>query len=257
MSRTGPPLNILRIGVVPYLNALPLYRYLPYPVSYGTPAELSRQMLAGELDIALLPTFTFLKEPTFYPLYEGGVIQSHGAVESVALFYKKNLRDPLFIRSINLSSESITSIALFKVIYSKFWKQDFNRLIESDDVADGHLMIGDRALFYKNPDFKKLDLGEEWTKHTSLPFVYALWVSREKPPEEVLSAFSQAKKEGIVHREEIIKGINDYPQDRIRDYLTKSIQYEITLPALEGLKKFQDYCLEWGLLKERRQLLGL
>ncbi len=248
---------MLKIGIVPYLNALPLTRYLPYRLTYGTPAQLTRQMEKGELDIALLPTFAFFKQPSLIPLFEGGVIQSKGAVESVALFYPKDLEGPLWIRSINYSEESITSIALFKVIYSLYWKQSLNRLSSLNGKAQGKLMIGDQALFYKNPDLNKLDLGEEWTKWTSLPFVYALWVSREQVAPEVISAFVQAKKEGLSHREEIIQGINDYPKDRIRHYLTKSIQYEITLPALEGLRKFQDYCLELGLLKERRQLLGL
>lgn len=248
---------MLKIGVVPYINALPLYRYLPYPVTYGTPAQLTRQMETGDLDIALLPTFAFFQNPSFHPLFEGGVIQSRGPVESVALFYSKNREDPVWIRSINYSEESITSIALFKVIYSLFWKQDLSRLIYLNSEAEGRLMIGDKALFYENPDMKKLDLGEEWTRETGLPFVYAFWVSREKPSQEVVEAFVQAKKEGLVRREEIIRSINDYPQMRIRNYLTKNIHYEMTLPALEGLKKFQDYCLELGLLKERRPLLGL
>lgn len=247
----------MKIGVVPYVNALPLYRYLPYPVTYGTPVELTGQMEAGELDIALLPTFAYFQNSSFHPLFEGGVIQSKGPVESVALFYSKNRENPLWIRSINYSEESITSIALFKVIYSLFWKQNLNRLETSQDKPDGQLMIGDKALFYENPDMKKLDLGEEWTKQTGLPFVYAFWVSRENLPQEVVDTFVQSKKEGLIRLEEIVRSINDYPQDRIRDYLIKNIHYEMTLPALEGLKKFQDCCLELGLLKERRPLLGL
>lgn len=39
--------------------------------------------------------------------------------------------------------------------------------------ADAALVIGDRALQYQTERPNHLDLGEEWTDMTGLPFVYA------------------------------------------------------------------------------------
>jgi predicted solute-binding protein len=103
----------MRIGVVPYFNALPLYRYLPYPVSLGTPAELEALMQKGELDIALLPTFSFLKSQVYRPYPELGVIQSDGPVESVLAFCRDTLKEPKKLTAIDFTTESRTSVALF------------------------------------------------------------------------------------------------------------------------------------------------
>ncbi len=247
----------LRIGVVPYLNALPLYRYLPLSVRFETPRELDRLMVAGELDIALLPVFSFFKNPNFIPLFEAGAIGSDGPVESVALFYPEKLEKPTSIRSINYSEESMTSVSLFKVIYSQFWKMNLKTLIETKENADARLVIGDKALFFNESGYNRVDLGEEWKKQTGLPFVYAIWVSREPLDKESINMLVQAKKEGLKRIDEIVEGIKDWPKEKVYAYLTKSIQYEINIKSLEGLKKFQDACFQIGLLEKKRQLLGL
>lgn len=247
----------MRVGVVPYLNALPLTKFLGHPLTFGTPRQLDSQMRQGKLDVALLPVFSFLQNPSFLPLYEAGGIQSDGPVESVALFYREKFDTPSLIRTINYSQESITSVSLFKVIYSHFWRMNLKTLIETKENPDARLLIGDKALFFNEPGFTRLDLGEEWKKQTSLPFVYAIWVSREPLEKEEIKMLVDAKKEGLKRIDEIIAGVKDWPQECVRPYLTKSIQYEINIKSLEGLKKFQDYCYEIGILEEKRRLLGL
>ncbi|MBI2340025.1 MAG: hypothetical protein HYU99_06660 [Deltaproteobacteria bacterium] len=253
---------MLKIGAPPYINTLPLVRYLTQTVVFGAPRELEEKMGAGELDVALLPIFSFFKNPSWQAAYEAGVIQSCGPVESVALFYRENLRHPSGIKSIKYSEESVTSIALFKVIYSVFWKRDLIHLDPRSTPArwqfggihDSLLYIGDKALFFNEPGYKRLDLGEEWTKQTGLPFVYAAWISRKPLSREMLGVLIAAKNEGLAKREEIVRSLHDLPLDRTRCYLTKSIQYDITLKSLEGMEKFQDLSFEIGLLKEKRKL---
>ncbi|MBI2340478.1 MAG: hypothetical protein HYU99_08980 [Deltaproteobacteria bacterium] len=248
---------MLKIGAPPYINTLPLVRYLAQTVVFGAPRELEEKMGAGELDVALLPIFSFFKNPSWQVAYEAGVIQSCGPVESVALFYRKNLDHPSKIKSIKYSEESVTSVSLFKVIYSVFWKHDLSILEARNPQPDAQLHIGDKAIFFNEPGYKRLDLGEEWTKQTGLPFIYAAWVSRKPLSQEMLGALIAAKKEGLARREEIVRGLHDLPLDRMRFYLTKSIQYDFTLKSLEGIEKFKDLCFEMGLLKGKRKLPGL
>lgn len=247
---------MLKIGVVPYINALPLYKYLPYPVSYGTPVELEARMACGDLDIALLPTFSFFQNPNYLPLFEGGGIQSTGPVESVVLHFREAINNPKEISSVKFSEDSITSVALFKVIYHIFWKNDLTQLKLDSTNPDAFLHIGDKALTLEEEGMKSIDLGQVWHDFVGLPFVYAFWVSRQDIPDEVVAKFKMAKREGLAKRNEMIEGNHDFPTELIRDYLTKKIRYEITLRSLEGLKRFQDYCFDAGLIKEKRKLLG-
>jgi len=151
----------------------------------------------------------------------------------------------------------MTSVSLFKVIYSQFWKMNLKTLIETKENADARLVIGDKALFFNESGYNRVDLGEEWKKQTGLPFVYAIWVSREPLDKESINMLVQAKKEGLKRIDEIVEGIKDWPKEKVYAYLTKSIQYEINIKSLEGLKKFQDACFQIGLLEKKRQLLGL
>ena len=56
--------------------------------------------------------------------------------------------------------------------------------------CDAALIIGDPALFLdeRRRRLRKIDLGEEWTAMTGLPFVWAFWAGRsgalaaERPP---------------------------------------------------------------------------
>lgn len=244
-----------RIGAVPYLNALPLVKHLSLPVTYAVPAVLERQITSGELDIALLSSFTFLSDPSLIPLYDAGMIQSDGPVESVLLFYKDTLPDPSAIRTVALTPESRTSVALFHVMWRFLWNRSPAdlALVAAHD-ADGILEIGDRALNRDPRGYKVLDMGAAWKDWTGLPFVYAFWMARTEPSEPVLHALIQAKKDGQTNIEEIIRSVKDWPESLVRPYLTRSILYEKTPQSLEGLRLFQDYCVKAALLEKPRNL---
>ena len=235
---------MIKIGAVPYLNALPLCRYLPGPVRFETPAVLEKLMAEGALDVALLPVFAFLGNPGYIPHYEGGIIGSNGPVESVTLFFRSGITGPENIRSISLTSDSVTSVALLKVLFGLKWKVPFPSITHQS--PDAFLKIGDAALFFDEPGWNAVDLGKEWTDWTSLPFVYALWVSSHSL--EIEPMLAKAKKTGLEKMEEIIASCRDLPTERLRTYLTKSIQYEITPEAMLGLELFKKYCVQLGLL---------
>ncbi|MDO8519097.1 MAG: menaquinone biosynthesis protein [Deltaproteobacteria bacterium] len=237
----------MRLGAVPYLNALPLCRYLPGPVRFETPAVLERLMGEGELDAALLPSLAFLKNPSYHPHFEGGIIGSNGPVESVTLFLRQGVRDPSAVRSLSLTSDSVTSVALLKILFALKWKRPFPSTQTEATSANALLKIGDAALFFDDPAYRAIDLGKEWTDWTGLPFIYALWVSAK--PLLVTPILAKAKKEGLERMEEIIASCRDLPEARLRTYLTKSIQYEITPAMQKGLRLFCEYALKTGLLR--------
>lgn len=242
----------MRIGVVPYINALPLCRYLPLPVTFANPRELDSAMKKGELDIALLPIASYLTSD-YHALFHAGVIQSQGAVQSVCLFLQKgkSIRD---IIRIKFSKESVTSILLFKVLYHYKWGLDLEDLKAVESGEDACLEIGDRALFFDAFQYDMLDLGAEWQEWTNLPFVYASWVARNAVDEEIIQTLIRARKEGIKNITTIASQIHDLPEKKLIDYLTHSIGYTATPKSLEGIRKFQDYCVELGLINKKREI---
>lgn len=244
----------MKIGVVPYINALPLCFHLPYPVSYGTPVELASLMERGELDVALIPSFAFLENPTYIPHYEAGIIQSQGPVKSVMLYYRQECKKPQNITSIKYSSQSVTSVNLFRVLYSLYWGLDLKKLVQNSSDPDAELLIGDEALFFSKKGFKNCDLGRLWDQWTGLPFVYALWVSRQALPQSVIDQFVAAKNKGLENIEAIIKKNQDLPGRILKSYLTKNIQYNFSPASLDGLEMFRNSCYQLRLLESKRDV---
>ena len=93
----------LRVGVVSYLNAMPLWFSLQHDDSIelvpDTPSNLSRRMQDGELDIGLIPVVEALRDErlTFLPdlgIAADGIVDRHrvalrdhlGAVERAGVF---------------------------------------------------------------------------------------------------------------------------------------------------------------------------
>ncbi|MEO7993950.1 MAG: MqnA/MqnD/SBP family protein, partial [bacterium] len=88
-----------RLGVVPYLNAMPLWvplekRIIATPHSFSfekaVPDRLARELASGGVDIALLSIVEALKNRRL-KIMEGACISSRGAVETVQLFHRKPL----------------------------------------------------------------------------------------------------------------------------------------------------------------------
>lgn len=240
----------MRIGVVPYINAHPLYLRLAHPVVKATPAELNRLITNGELDLSLLPVFATFNNPDLIPCYEGGVIQSFGAVESVCVFYKETIDHPSQIKKINYTSDSVTSINLFKVLFEYYWEGSLANLQPADVVnADALLIIGDDALTFSKPGFKKLDLGEAWTNLTKLPFIYAGWTGRKSTPTSIIPELKAATADGIKLIPEIIKTVSlPLSNEQLSRYFKKSLSYQLHENGPKALALFKEYCIKLKII---------
>lgn len=239
-----------KLGMVPYINALPLWKYLTHPVHLAHPSELKRLILNRALDYALLPVLAYLNNPELEIIPEAGVISSNGPVQSVGIYYDPKLNSPRDIESLKLTPDSVTSVGLTKVILTQKWNRDWQELtINPSYQPQAYLEIGDKALFFEQKsEFKFCDLGEEWTQWTQLPFVYAVWVKRKGVSTEMESDLIRSKQQGLDKIEEIISEIHDYPRNVVHPYLTKSIQYEMTPQALKGLELFREKAFKGGLI---------
>ncbi len=228
---------MLRVGCVPFINALPLTEGIRPELEFDDPATLSRKFLNHELDIALLPSVELLRYGgQLEPLVPLG-IASYGAVRSIRLIARVPLEQ---IKTFRRDYQSRTSNALAQVLFQNRYGL---AVTETDQSADAVLVIGNRALLTPPANYD-YDLGALWTEWTGLPFVYALWVKHPHVvagewPDKLHRAYAQGKQNmpALVRQAALEIGITDAVAS---DYLNKHIQYELGEKHRLALRRFYD-----------------
>ena len=136
---------------------------------------MAERLHAGEVDLGLVPSIEYAFGR--YAIVPGVAIASRGPVRSVCLFHRGPLER---VRRVALDTSSRASVGLVRVLLHARLGRDPEyvpmapRLDAMLGEADAALLIGDPALDLES-DVARLDLGEEWTRLTGLPFVYAFW----------------------------------------------------------------------------------
>jgi chorismate dehydratase len=251
------------VGVVPYLNAVPLAALLPPDLARveATPARLARALASGELDAALLPVAEWLRGAGGARLGRHG-IACEGEVESVLLFVPEE--DPArWPRRVVVDPASRTSVALVRCLLAARYgiEASFEEAAEPgpDPVARpdaATLVIGDpavrRAASWTGA---VLDLGRAWHEWTGLPFVFAAWVGRAGlPPVEAKrlgAALDRAAERGLAHVERLAREhgpAHGMDPERAVRYLTRTIRFEIGPREEEGLARFESVARRLGVL---------
>jgi predicted solute-binding protein len=83
---------LLRVGCVRYLNAQPLIFGGAGDVLFDHPAVLCRKLADVELDVALVSSFEYLRNP-IYSVVDGVSVASAGPVHSVFLAHTQPLTE--------------------------------------------------------------------------------------------------------------------------------------------------------------------
>jgi chorismate dehydratase len=204
----------IKIGKIPYANLFPIFYMLQrecdcsgYKFIEGVPSIVNRLLRSGEIDISPSSSIEYLRHKNKYTLIEGHSISSKGSAGSILLLSREPVEE-LGGKTVQVSSQSETSVALLGIILRKFYKIEcsLESTNESPDSliskAGAFLVIGDEALKAKktisNFKFQILnkdrnsslithhslplniyDLGDLWYRNTGLPFVFALWIARK------------------------------------------------------------------------------
>jgi chorismate dehydratase len=255
-------LHGLRVGCVQYLNARPLIQ--PYAetcegaVLMHHPSVLAAELLAGNLDVALVPVFAALRQ-TDFPIVDGVCISSQGEVWSVFVAHSGDAAD---IRRIVLDPASLTSVNLCKVLFAERNAPIPDYLSESaaaqyPDAA--RLLIGNQAIEFRERhgnQFNYLDLGEAWFQLTQLPFVFAVWLMRPdlEKKAEVAAAFRAVAAQGRQDLDRIISQETTYSQEFTRKYLTQYIRFGFRDAEKAGMLRFQELLEKHRLLPSILQM---
>ncbi len=256
----------IRIGAVQYLNSKPLIEGLrtddpEYELVMDYPSRLAERLMAGELDVGLIPSIECLRDGR-YCVVSDACVACFGPVRSVKL----HSRVPISrIRTLALDEGSRTSAALVRILLAerlglrpRTSPFPCGAPIESVQ-ADAVLVIGDRAFHPPPPDFvESWDLGEVWSNWTGLPFVFALWAARPDAPLERLSRLlTESRDVGVQRLNRIAQ--REAPRLSIplpvaEEYLLRNLHFRLGERERESLGVFRRLAVQHKFILEGADL---
>jgi chorismate dehydratase len=236
------PLAPMRVGSVPYLNAVPLTRGIEDQIMFAPPARLAELLQQDKLDAALVSVTEALFNDR-YDILDGIAVASLGEVRSVFLAHRRPLEE---ITQVFCDTASLTSVNLLKVLLAeRGLKPEFVPLPNYEDAPfhDAVLLIGDPAIrFSLAPHEHQIwDLGGAWSELTNLPFVYAVWaLRRDVDTVNIRRALREARTFGLDTLEYSIQHRTEFTLEFRRDYLGWHIHYHLGTDEKRGLAKFVE-----------------
>ena len=264
----------LRISAISYLNTAPLMwdfehgdAGAAFDVSYTVPSQCAADLAGNAADIGIIPAAAYASIPGLVIL-PGVAIASRRPVRSILLVSKVPLDQ---IRSVALDTSSLTSVALTKVLFAKWWGPGRSFTAMAPDIKkmmaehDAGLVIGDPALQVDRSRYQTYDLAEEWIRLTGKPFVFAFWAVRQSalrnsPPNLDLAAIFQESRDHGLQPASLDRIARDWAprlglsEGDIRAYLTENIYYDLDPSCLNGLQLFYRYANECGVLPAAPEL---
>ena len=279
----------VRLGCVKYLNARPLIRGWPGNVEFDHPSALCQRLAKGQLDVALVSSFEFLRNP-IYRIVDDVSISSDGPVYSVVVAHRGKFSN---VEQIELDPSSETAVNLLRCLLAElgFTPRLTNGVLGSaglqsvtgrirrgePPVVRGspatprpRLIIGDQAISVRQNhagEFEFWDLGEQWKKLTRLPFVYALWLIRPEVPDatSIAQRLRGLRDENLADLPAVVADAMAYLADNKRAitrefldrYYHEHLRFGFGAREKQALQTFADLCAKHELLPGRAPLLSV
>ena len=263
--------SFINLGAAPFLNMRPLIYPLEkgvvehsFNIMYFDPFLLSENLSEGVVDVAPIPSVEFLRTDD-YSILPDISISSFGKVDSVILKSRKKITE---IKSVSVDSRSRSSTALLRIVLELFLdlkpeyvkREPGNGFLEGVDAG---MLIGNAGLQARHLRADRspftYDLGELWTKETSLPFVYAVMAIKKGDDStgESCKCFPLIREEGV----KLISEIVDIESRKLGltrkqclTYLEERIKYDLDGPKIEGLIKYRDLLFELNEIEKKNEI---
>jgi chorismate dehydratase len=260
----------LRISAISYLNTAPLMwdfehestdARSAFEISYTIPSQCAASLREGSADIGIIPVAAYASIPDL-AILPGVAIASRRAVRSILLVSKVPLET---IQTVALDTSSMTSVALTKVLFAKWWggsrtftemAPDIEQMLMTNDAG---LVIGDPALKIDRSRYLTFDLAEEWIRFTGKPFVFAFWAVRQAalmdaPRDLDLATVFQESRDHGLQPENLDRIAREWgprlalSENEVKSYLTENIHYTLDPACLDGMRLFYQFACECGAL---------
>ena len=257
-----PDQEPLRVGCVKYLNARPLIHGWPTDVVLDHPSSLCGQLSRGELDVALVSSFEYLRNP-IYRIVDDVSISSDGPVYSVVVAYGGDRPLP----EIELDPASETSVILLNYLLAERGEGFRAASIAADllsrlEYGRARLLIGDHAIRFRQKfgaAYQYWDLGEEWKGVARLPFVYALWLVRPEvvDPKSIADRLRTLRDDNLANIDNLIAGEMEFDRSFCDRYYREHLRFSFGEREKEGLHAFHRLCQKYELLPKRDIVFSL
>jgi chorismate dehydratase len=259
-------MTTVRLGAVAYLNARPLVYRLEehadlFTLEFDPPSRCAARLHEHSIDVGMIPTIEYCRGPE-YRIVPGMGIVSDGQVASVALFTRKPLAK---IATIAADTSSRTSNALLRILCAeRFGISPEFRLMAPDAesmlrACDAALIIGDPALFLDAAalSVEKVDLGEQWTAMTGLPFVWAFWAGRPDALDgRAVRVLMETRDAGVRASDEVAADYCGPARAAVgQAYLRDNIQYQLGDREVAGLRHYYELAARNRLIDATREPL--
>lgn len=241
----------LRIGCVKYLNARPLINGWPGNLVLDHPSALCAQLARGEIDLALVSSFEFLRNP-IYKIVDDVAIASDGAVYSVVVAHRGEISK---IEEIELDPAAETSGNLLRCLLNEM-KLRPRVVARSSSEKSARLLIGDQAIRFRQKygdKFQYFDLGENWKNLVGLPFVYALWLARPEvvDPKSIANELRALRDKNLANIDKLISNETEFDRAFCERYYRENLRFNFGEREKQGLRKFSELCQKHELLPKR------
>jgi chorismate dehydratase len=255
---------VTRLGAVDYLNARPLVYGLElrndlFSLRFDVPSKCAALLHEGSIDVGMIPSIEYQRGSVPYRIVPGLGIVSDGPVASVALFSSRPVEQ---LRCIAIDTSSRTSTGLMGLLCLEMFgiDPDFVPMAPSIDQmlgrCDAALVIGDPALYldHQARGLSKIDLGEQWSHLTGLPFVWAFWAGRAGAlSRDAVAALTDARDAGVAAADSIADAYCGPERSALgRAYLRENIQYTLDERAEAGLRKYYELAAKHDVIDAAR-----
>jgi chorismate dehydratase len=218
------------------------------------PSALCAQLSRGELDVALVSSFEFLRNP-IYRIVDGISISSDGPVYSVVLAHVGELSP---VEQIELDPAAETSRNLLRCLLNELKLRP--RIVATSTSSPGkrpaRLLIGDQAIRFRQAhgnEFKFWDLGENWKNLVGLPFVYALWLVRPEvaDPKSIADRLRALRNRNLANIDDLISDEEEFNRSFCDRYYREHLRFSFGEREKKGLHAFHQLCQKHDLLAKR------
>jgi predicted solute-binding protein len=244
------------LGVPHHVYTHPLWWLLKdhsgFQIQPDDPAHLAIQLRRQHLHGALLSPIDYARDYAVYRIIPHVAVSSRGKSNTILLTFAKGLRS---IRTIAVHPASASEIVLTHVVLAE--KYDIHPTfvpIASDTPqpqTDARLFVGDPISFRDVTD--AIDIVDEWTDMSNLPYVHSLWVSRPDAltASEIAAIVDAGKTGGASFMDVISRSLTAQaiPAGSYEEFFS-SFAYSLDEEEVSGLTEFLRMAYYHGILND-------
>ena len=258
--RTSPT-SVWRVGGLRDLFTQPLYRTLKSSpdksgeLLFDTPAVHFDALMSNEMDAAFTTPIVYALNSSGMILYPNIGVSSTGYSNVARLYLRKNLQQ---ITTLAVGIVSTTDVALTRIILGEKYNSEptIVPLIGSVDEmlakADCALVTGE-TLLTQQSEFPFIDIVDEWSDITELPFVHSFCIARNekysKEIQAVLLSSIDAGRTSIGSIANEIAAETNRSSDLIQNYLSH-FSYGFDELSKTSLEEFFRMAFYYGMLAD-------